>query len=418
MKTKSSILLLVCGICAVVSLTLLVFVSRQTAGMKEKAALYEEEQQVIERISQQQIRLAELEAQKASVMSDQAVFEQEISALRDRQEFLRPLLEADRSLYDLEIGKFTDNYDVDMFQKVQRQSSQTGTIGKFVFGGGLFVQAFQSNEQYNMDQAYQNRVRFGEALRDLTDSSKKLALEAKADYDSAYGFWLSLLDLQTGEEILANGKLLEQAGQTAAWEDERARLVSALEKYAFDLSILVTAYGTVLSTCEENFLSELTSQLTLTEAVIDHYDPQWSMGYTQDEKKERYLTFLESYRNTIDTMATFNAYDEGLNSAGEITAYHECYFRPYKNKGNLVYLKSSPSHTFTGFVGKRFYDQYGNPLYLSLNQGNVAILDGEIVDFTCESQEKAEALVLEARRIWQEYETEEFSRGYHSYAVH
>ena len=213
MKTKSSILLLVCGICAVVSLTLLVFVSRQTAGMKEKAALYEEEQQVIERISQQQIRLAELEAQKASVMSDQAVFEQEISALRDRQEFLRPLLEADRRLYDLEIGKFTDNYDVDMFQKVQRQSSQTGTIGKFVFGGGLFVQAFQSNEQYNMDQAYQNRVRFGEALRDLTDSSKKLALEAKADYDSAYGFWLSLLDLQTGEEILANESFWSRPGR-------------------------------------------------------------------------------------------------------------------------------------------------------------------------------------------------------------
>jgi len=143
MKTKKGILLLICGICAAISLALLVFVNVQTARMKEKAALYEEEQQAIERISQQQVRLGELEAQRASVEADQAVFDQEISALRDRQEILRPFLEEDRGLYDLEIGKFTDNYDVDMFQKVQRQSSQTGTIGKFVFGGGLFGQAFE-----------------------------------------------------------------------------------------------------------------------------------------------------------------------------------------------------------------------------------------------------------------------------------
>ncbi len=418
MKTKKGILLLICGICAAISLALLVFVNVQTARMKEKAALYEEEQQAIERISQQQVRLGELEAQRASVEADQAVFDQEISALRDRQEILRPFLEEDRGLYDLEIGKFTDNYDVDMFQKVQRQSSQTGTIGKFVFGGGLFGQAFQSNEQYNMDQAYQNRIRFGEAVRTLTNSSRKLALEAKADYDSAYGFWLSLLDLKSGEEILANGKLLKQAGQTAGWEEERMRLVDALEKYAFDLSVLVTAYGTVLSTYEESFLSELSSQQAAVQAAIDRYDPQWSMGYTQEEKKERYLKFLENYRNTIDTMATFHSYDEGLAFAGETTAYHECYFRAYKNKGTIVYLKASPSHTFTGFVGKRYYDQYGNPLYISLDQGMVAILDGEIVDFTCESLEKAEALVQEARRIWQEYETEEFAHGYTSYAVH
>ena len=98
MKTKKGILLLICGICAAISLALLVFVNVQTARMKEKAALSEEEQQAIERISQQQVRLGELEAQRASVEADQAVFDQEISALRDRQEILRPFLEEDRGL--------------------------------------------------------------------------------------------------------------------------------------------------------------------------------------------------------------------------------------------------------------------------------------------------------------------------------
>lgn len=44
MKNKSRILFLVCGICAVVSAAVLVCLSGQTAKMKEREALYEEEQ--------------------------------------------------------------------------------------------------------------------------------------------------------------------------------------------------------------------------------------------------------------------------------------------------------------------------------------------------------------------------------------
>lgn len=307
---------------------------------------------------------------------------------------------------------------MEMFQTVQRQSSQTGTVGKALFGGGLFGQAFQSNEQYNMDQAYQNRIDFVKATRSLTNSSKKLALGAKADYDSAYGFGLYLANLQTDEEILANGKLLERAGEAAVWEEERTSFIDALEKYEYDLSIMLTACGAVLSSYEEKYLAGLGDQQEAIRTVVDHYDPGRTMGYSKEEKRERYLNFLESYCRIMDTMATFNAYDEGLNSMGEITAYHECFFRGYKNKGAIVYVRSSPSHTFTGFVGKRYYDRDGNPVYLSLNQGNVVILDGEIVDFTCESETKAEELVQEARRIWHEYETEEFAHNYHNYAVH
>lgn len=214
-----------------------------------------------------------------------------------------------------------------------------------------------------MDQAHQARVDFVKAIRGLTNSSKKLVLGAKADYDSAYGFWLSLADLQTGEEILANGKLLERAGEAAVWTEERTSLVDVLEKYEYDLSIMITACETVLSSYEEEYLAGLHDQQEAVRTAVDRYDPGRTMGYPKKEKKERYLNFLESYCRIMDTMATFNAYDEGLNFIGEVTAYHECFFRGYKNKGAIDYVKSSPSHTFTGFVGKRYYGRHGSPVH-------------------------------------------------------
>ena len=148
--------LMLLGMFGVFAAVLVGFLQTQNAREEEmqvKAELYVQEQA----LNQELQEYGRQNAQKTSAIKElkekQKAVDEEIAQLRARQEQLS-ILEEDRKLYDLTVGKLEWNYDVAMFKEQQKSSSQAGTIGKVLLGE-LFGSMMQSSQQESMDKVYQ-----------------------------------------------------------------------------------------------------------------------------------------------------------------------------------------------------------------------------------------------------------------------
>ncbi len=412
--------LMLLGMFGVFAAVLVGFLQTQNAREEEmqvKAELYVQEQA----LNQELQEYGRQNAQKTSAIKElkekQKAVDEEIAQLRARQEQLS-ILEEDRKLYDLTVGKLEWNYDVAMFKEQQKSSSQAGTIGKVLLGE-LFGSMMQSSQQESMDKVYQNRIEFYQLLSEfMKDSTDEVNL-AKAEFDSCFGFWNSLLEFQSDEDILRNRKLLEKIDGKVHWEEEKNQLIQALEKYYFDLREYILFYDMTLSSRETAFIARLEEQKARINDILYTYDPDERYGYSYEEKIMRHMRLLTAYRDTLDVMVTMSQYDDGIIYEGDRTAYNVSFFRAYGNKDSITYIQECTSYTFAfSEVEKRYYDRNGNPLYLSLKQGDITLYNREIVEHTCISDEMAEKLVDEARRIWNEYpDIYEFEHNYQNYQI-
>lgn len=387
--------------------------------MQAKVVLYDQEKMLKEEIQEDDGQIAQKTSEIEELKQKQKTIDEEIARLREKQEQLS-ILEEDRKLYDLAVGKLEWNYDVAMFKELQKTSSQAGTIGKVLLGG-LFGTVMQSSQQDNMDRVYQNRIAFYQLLSEfIKDSAEEVSL-TKAEFDSCFGFWDSLREFQSDEDILRNRKLLEKIDGEVHWAEEKNRFIQALGKYYSDLNEYIMFYDMTISSRETEFIAHLQEQSAWISDVFYayDYDPDQISGYTPEEKIMRYIRLLTAYRNTVDFMVSMSQYDDGIIYEGDRTAYHAGFFRAYGNKGRITYIQECSSSTFAlSEVEKRYYDQNGIPLYLSLEQGDITLYHGEIVEHTCINDGMAEMLVEEARRIWNEYPDKyEFEHNYQNYQV-
>lgn len=340
------------------------------------------------------------------------------SEQKSNREKLRTLLDADRTLYELSPGRLEWNYDVEMFQEIQKSANQAGTLGKALFGG-LMGPAMAATQQDNMNQVYENRIQFYDRLAHCMEESIRELNRAKAEFDSCYEFWESLADLESEEDLIKYTVGLERGSQGNCWEQEKTALIQALAQYDYDLKNYILFYDLTLSSRETPFVSRMQQKRDAVHQALEQYDPEDVAGYTRDEKNQRYIELLEDYRDTVDFMARMSEYDDGITYQGDRTAYNVGFFRAYGNKGEITYIQECTSSTFVfDQVEKRYYDRSGKVLYLSLSQGTVTLDDDEIIDYTCPEEYIANLLIDEAMSIQSQYPDQKlFERQYQYYEV-
>lgn len=406
----------VLAVCTCVSLFVLFYLNSQKKEMEIKTALLQEKQELTESLSSYIQKQEDVAKEQEEVGKKLKEVEETLKVLKEKQNLLSVALDQDRALYELVPGKLGMNYDVEMFKEIQKSTNRAGTVGKLF--GGLFGNAMEASQQDNMDRVYENRLKFYKELQQFIKASSTTVNAAKIAFDSNYGFWNSLTDLQTDEELLENETVLKHVEEQVYWSEEKQALLKALEKYNYDLGLFIMMYDMTLSSRETAFVQQLNDQKQAVQQILDSNSMDGSTGYTQEEKDSRYLQLLKRYLETADFMISMSQYDDGILYHSDKTAKNTSFFRAYGNKGDVIYLQESTSYTFAlSAVEKRYYDKEGNPLYLSLNQGTVTLNDGRIIEHTCVNEAMAEKVTEEARRIWKEYPTADFEKNYQNYAI-
>lgn len=417
MSKKTWILTAMLAVCMCVSVSVLFYLSSQKKNWGAKMELFQEQQELTKQLSAYRQQQEDISAKEAEVRKKLEAIEETLTVLREKQKQLSVALNQDRALYELTPGKLGMNYDVEMFKEIQKAANQAGMVGKISLGG-LFGNAMEASQQDNMNRVYENRLGFYKELQQYIEDSCQMVNTAKIAFDSNYGFWDYLANIQSDEELLSNETILKHVEAQVDWNEEKQRLLQALEKYNYDLGLFIMMYDMTLSSREVTYVQQLNEQKQTVEQILDSFGIDESAGYTQEEKDSRYLQLLNRYRATADFMISMSTYDDGILYLGDRTAKNVSFLRAYGNKGDITYIQESTSYTFAlSSVEKRYYDRKGNPLYLSLNQGTVTLNDGRILEHTCINEAMAEKVIEEAKRIWEEYPKDTFEENYQNYAI-
>lgn len=339
-------------------------------------------------------------------------------------EDLKTNLESDSDLYNLNITGLPVNYDVESYRQSQKYSEQSGMLGS-LFLGDILGTVVQDETADNENEVQENRIAFYRSLSNSLEESYLKVAETKAAFKGCYHFYQNIIEESAEESQDYNAMLCFISGQEnndAPWKAEKEAYLNALAQYTFDLSCIYLMYDNTLTENEDRFLSAMKSDIENQMRILELYGWSVENGYSEEEMESRYLQIIDEYRHAMYVMTNLINSEPGLISESSVTAYGVGTLRAFSNKGSIVLIQETNNDNFMQEPEMRLYDRTGNPIYIEVHQGKVILMDNRIISFTAaaeymQTDEWAEKLVEESRRIWNEYKTAEFSHNYQNYAM-
>lgn len=330
------------------------------------------------------------EAEKADILSEQ----NECALIQEEAQ----------KLAELSIGHIGVNYDVEGFVSAQESTSQTGLLGGLFAGnvlGGLAAEDLQIVE----DQVQEKRSALYNKLTDNMEESFQTAASAKVGYEGQTTVLQWISEAQ-GIDLYFVKSYLENTDYKTVYESAKENYVAALEKYLFDLSCAYQFYECVLTPKQYFFLQELQMEKENISDCVALYDGENTLGYTKEEKDERYQNMVLLYTDAVDYIQVRGAslgQTPGFHSGGQITQYGDGVYYSYLNEGRitLIIKLGTGEYIYSGGGRRYYFDMQGNPIYYRAGQDWVSFYENEVMayevmneDFIASYQEAANKAML------------------------
>jgi len=361
------------AIISILSVGILLTLNGLSAGMQEKQILVSKMQAAQKEISQQTIRLTEVEGEIVEYQANLADYDAQLQALETKQGEIQNAVELKSGLYDIPLSGMPINYDVENFRDAEKTYAQSNKLlGGFL---GKWAENLMNNDETsNIASAEKLRLSLYEKMSDFLDDSYRELAAAKASFDGSYAFYHELAQMDSEEGLLSNADVLEMAEPAQVCVKEQEDLLHALGKYTFDLSVVAMMYDNTLTENETTFLSELQVELQNLQGILALYDTEGIVyGYTQEEKLSRYKAMMADYVKIVWEMTSRNA-DNGIIWGSTITDYGNSVNKGHFNKNQVVIMEQRIVNSTS--VRIYYYDRQGNPIYADFDTFDLLILDG------------------------------------------
>jgi len=305
--------------------------------------------------------------------------EETANIAKEREAFAEQLDDFYLELADIKAGHICTNYDIEGFEKSQENTSRQGLLGG-VFGdwfGGII----SDNTQKLEDDIQLSRAKeYAEVPKDSVESYNELAgLQIQ--------YWKSISVFEKskscdGLDIYFNQEYTEAENDNIC--GKALEYAEYLDRYMFDLSTMEKMYRCLLSNNQASFLTDIEREKNMLEECLIHFETKDILGYSSEEKSERYLRSLNRYIENINFVqlhAGSQGYTPAFTAGAEKRIYGDGNYVSYVNgdKVIMIVVLGTGDTLYGGKGWHYYYDMNGNVIYISYGNEKIALLDNEVV---------------------------------------
>lgn len=310
----------------------------------------------------------------------------ESDEIKEFQKKISEIVNGDTELSELEIGNISVNYDVKSFVEAQKSTSQTGVISNLIIGdvlGSMAAEDIQNIES----QVQEKRSDLYNKITNFMEESFAEVVNAKVLYDLNTETLKFLANSDEDSHYLVKA-YMQDSTYISEYESARQAYIAALEKYYLDLSYAYQFYACVLTQEQAEFLDNLEIEKETVKSCIDRYDAEMQVGYTKEEKVERYNEIMNLYIDAVDYIQVRGAslgQAPGFHAGATVNKYNglgECHSYTNGDTITVIIRLRTGEYIYGDGAGVRcYYDMAGNPIYIRAGSDWVCFFENEIMSY-------------------------------------